>query len=273
MTGTVARRTALSAMGALVAAATVAAATVAAVMIATPAPAATTVKVGAYEFPPYVTDSGPGVTQGLVDLLNAAQTDLRFELVATAPQRRYDDLEQGRFDIIAFESLAWGWKGRSVDATQVFLRDSEVFVAKAGPGVDQSIFDSLEGKAILGRLGYHYAFAGFESDPAILEQRFRTRVTVTHEGNVRNVIAGRATFAIVTRSFLNQLLKNEPDLVKRLLVSDRTDQIYEHTILVRRGGPVTADGLDRLLDRLRADGRLDALWSAHGITNPSDGPR
>jgi len=234
--------------------------------MAPPGLAATTVRVGAYEFPPYVPDTGPGVTQGLIDLLNAAQPDLRFELVETSPQRRYEDLEQGRFDIIAFESLAWGWRNRPVDATHVFLRDAEVFVAKAGPGIDQTVFDSLDDKTILGRLGYHYAFAGYDADPKTLEQRFRTRVTVTHEGNIRNVVAGRATFAIVTRSFLNQLLKAEPNLGKRLLVSERTDQIYEHTILVRRGGPVGVDALNALLDRLEADGRLEALWTKSGIS-------
>lgn len=259
MTATVTRRATLSVMVSLILSMLPAA-------MAPPVLAATTVRVGAYEFPPYVPDAGPGVTQGLIDLLNAAQPDLRFELVETSPQRRYEDLEQGRFDIIAFESLAWGWTGRPVDATRVFLRDAEVFVAKAGPGVDQTIFDSLDGKTILGRLGYHYAFAGYVSDPTILEQRFRTRVTVTHEGNVRNVIAGRATFAIVTRSFLNQLFKAEPDLARRLLVSERTDQIYEHTILVRRGGPVGVDALNALLDRLESDGRLAALWTKSGIS-------
>lgn len=260
MTATVTRRTTLSVLVSLILSIPTSA------PVASPARAATTVKVGAYEFPPYVPETGPGVTQGLVDLLNAAQPDLRFELVATSPQRRYEDLEQGRFDIIAFESLAWGWKGRPVDATRVFLRDAEVFVAKAGSGVGQTIFDSLDGKTILGRLGYHYAFAGYESDPRVLEQRFRTRVTLTHEGNVRNVIAGRATFAIVTRSFLNQLLKAEPGLARHLVVSERTDQIYEHTILVRRGGPVGAETLNALLDRLEADGRLNALWTKSGIS-------
>ncbi|SMH59426.1 substrate-binding periplasmic protein [Azospirillum agricola] len=260
MTGFVARRVALSAVF------SAALLSVMPALIAHPAQAATLVKVGAYEFPPYVTDSGPSLTRDLLDLLNAAQDDWRFELVPTSPQRRYEDLEQGRFDAIAFESLAWGWKGRPVDATRVFLRDAEVFVAKAGPGIDQSIFDSLEGKTILGRLGYHYAFANFDSDPKTLEQRHHTRVTVTHEGNVRNVVAGRATFAIVTRSFLNQFLKGEPDLARRILVSERTDQIYEHTILVRRGGPVTVEALNALLDRLEADGRLGALWTRNGIT-------
>ncbi|RJF85157.1 ABC transporter [Azospirillum cavernae] len=227
--------------------------------------AATTIKVGAYEFPPYVSDTGPGVTQSFLDLLNANQDEFRFEPVATSPQRRYEDLEQGRFDAIAFESLAWGWEKRPVDATRVFLRDAEVFVAKAGPGVDQSFFNALDGKTILGRLGYHYAFADFNADPKYLESQHRMRVTVTHEGNVRNVVAGRAALAIVTRSFLNRFLKSDPELARKLLVSERTDQIYEHTILVRRGAPVSTAWLNGLLDRLDAAGKLDALWNDSGI--------
>lgn len=265
MTGFIARRTALTVMLSLALSFSPTLPTAGAATVAGTTVAATTLKVGAYEFPPYVTESGSGLTRSLVELLNAAQDELRFEMVPTSPQRRYEDMEQGRFDAIAFESLSWGWKDRPVDATRVFLRDAEVFVAKAAPGVTQAVFDSLEGKTILGRLGYHYAFAGFNSDPKILESRYRTRVTVTHEGNVRNVVAGRATFAIVTRSFLNQFLASEPDLATRVLVSDRTDQIYEHTILVRRNGPVTAERLNALLDRLEADGRLEALWIKSGI--------
>ncbi|MBK3732937.1 transporter substrate-binding domain-containing protein [Azospirillum brasilense] len=225
-----------------------------------------TVKVGAYEFPPYVTESGGGVTQALLDLLNAEQTVFRFELVRTSPQRRYEDMERGRFDLMAFESLAWGWKGRPVDASRVYLRDAEVFVAKAGPGMDQSYFDRLDDKTILGRLGYHYAFAGMTADPEILEKRFNTRLTVTHEGNVRSVAAGRAALAIVTRSFLAQFLKANPDMAPQLLVSDRTDQIYEHTILVRRDGPVGVAWVNDTLDRLERSGALPALWARQGIT-------
>ncbi|ALJ35569.1 ABC transporter [Azospirillum brasilense] len=229
------------------------------------AAAPVTVKVGGYEFPPYVTESGGGVTQALLDLLNAEQSDFRFELVRTSPQRRYEDMERGRFDMIAFESLAWGWKGRPVEASRVFLRDAEVFVAKAGPGMDQGYFDRLDDKTILGRLGYHYAFAGMTADPEVLEKRFNTRLTVTHEGNVRSVAAGRAALAIVTRSFLAQFLKANPDMAPHLLVSDRTDQIYEHTILVRRDGPVGIGWVNGTLDRLERSGVLPALWVRQGI--------
>lgn len=233
-----------------------------------PAPAhasAMVIQVGAYEFPPYVDETGGGITRDLLDLLNGAQGDFRFETVRTAPQRRYEDLEQGRFDMIAFECRNWGWQDRPVDATRPFLRDAEVFIARAAPGIDQRYFDDLSGKTILGRLGYHYAFAGFDADPKRLEQRYRTRVTVTHEGNVRSVAAGRADLAIVTRSFLTRFLQREPELARQVLVSDRTDQIYEHTILIRHGAALTAGWLDGLLDRLEADGRLEALWRRSGI--------
>lgn len=223
------------------------------------------VRVGAYEFPPYADEAGNGVTRGLIDALNAAQSDFRFELVHTSPQRRYEDLEQGRFDLIAFESLAWGWSGRPVDASRVFFRDAEVFVAKAGPGIDQTYFDDLTGKTILGRLGYHYAFAGFDADPVVLEKRFNTRLTVNHAGNVRSVAAGRAALTIVTKSFLVRYLKANPDVAPQVLVSDRADQIYDHTILVRRGSPVTVPWLNATLDRLEADGTLAALWIRQGI--------
>ncbi len=232
-----------------------------------PKGAATPIKVGAYEFPPYADESGNGVTRAFFDSVNAAQPDFRFDLVRTSPQRRYDDLEQGRFDLIAFESLAWGWSGRPVDASRVFFRDAEIFVAKAGPGMNQGYFGSLDGKSILGRLGYHYAYAGFNADPAVLEGQYNTRLTVSHEGNVRSVAAGRADLAIVTRSFLARFLKANPEMAPQLLVSDRADQVYDHTILVRRGAPVAVAWVNATLDRLEADGTLAALWTRQGIAS------
>ncbi len=243
-----------------------------AVVLCGGARAATLVKVGAYEFPPYVSDAEPGVTAAFLEVLNASQDELRFVLVPTSPQRRYEDMEQGRFDMIAFESLAWGWQNHPVDATRVFLQDAEVFVAKAAPDIDQSFFNRLDGKTILGRLGFHYAFAGYNADPAELERRYRMRVTMTHEGNVRNVVAGRATLAIVTRSFLNRFLRANPDIAPKILVSERTDQIYEHTILIRRGAPISVAWMNALLDRLESTGALAALWRASGITDTSHGP-
>jgi len=225
----------------------------------------TPVRFGAYEFPPYVLPDGSGITSAFANLLNRVQSDYRFSVVTTSPQRRYEDLENGRFDAVAFESSQWGWQGRPVDATRVFLRDGEVFVARAGPGIDQTYFDDLSGKRILGRLGYHYAFAGYDASPEVLEQRYNTRVTVTHEGNVRSVAAGRANLAIVTRSFLTQFLHAEPALATQLVVSARMDQVYEHTIIVGRAGPITAGHLNALLDDLEKRNLLAQLWAECGI--------
>ncbi|WP_255543066.1 hypothetical protein [Azospirillum sp. INR13] len=111
---------------------------------AAPADAPAVIKVGAYEFPPYVDETGGGVTRDLLDLFNAAQSERRFEMVRTAPQRRYDDLEQGRFDMIAFECGNWGWQGRPVEASRPFLRDAEVFIARvAWPPASTSAISTI----------------------------------------------------------------------------------------------------------------------------------
>ncbi|HYE00326.1 MAG TPA: transporter substrate-binding domain-containing protein [Alphaproteobacteria bacterium] len=223
------------------------------------------VAVGGYDFPPYVDEKG-GLVHDLIALFNDAQSRYRFAFVGTTPQRRYQDMAEGRIDLIAFESLDWGWAGRPVEATAVFLEDAEVFVARAAPGRGQAYFDNLAGKTLLGRLGYHYAFADYDADPDSLARRFNMRVTKSHEGNLLAVIAGRADLAIVTRSFLATWLKSRTGVAKDLLISDRVDQTYRHTIVVRRGSPVDVATLDALLAELRADGRLDALWARAGLT-------
>lgn len=227
---------------------------------------ATVVKVGGYEFPPYVTQEGAGVTKSFIELMNAAQTEYEFVFETTSSQRRYKDMiDQKRYDIILFESLAWGWKDYPVDASKVFLTDSEVFIARKEPGVDQSYFRTLEGKKIVGLLGYHYAFAGFDANPENLKKKFNTDVTSTHQGNIQNVIAGHFNLAIVTKSFLSQFLKANPETAAQIIVSDRDDQVYEHTILVRRDAPITVAKINALLDALEKNGKLAAFWTSAGI--------
>lgn len=227
-----------------------------------PAYGGTVVKVGGYPFPPFVEVRGKqvsGLTMDLIAAMNNVQDKFTFQFVLTSSTRRYADMEQGLFDVIFFESIKWGWEGKAVEASRVFDTGGEVYVARKEPGRTQSYFDSLKGKSFRGYLGYHYGFAGFDADRERLEKEFNVTLTTTHKGNILSVLDGRADVAVVTESFLRLFLAKNPDYARRLLISQRRDQTYYLTILVRKEAPITVAQVNQILDRLKKGGELSEV--------------
>lgn len=241
----------------------------AAILLLSPvaARAAEIVRVGGYEFPPFVEAGPKGLALDLVDALNQAQADYEFRFVPVSARRRYADLQDGRFDVMFFESPDWEWaaKGLPVDFSTVFLRGGEVFIAQAEPGRGQEYFDDLRGKRLVGILGYHYGFAGFDADPQRLAREFNMKLVGSHSSSIEMVALGRMDVAVVTDAYLWAYLARNPAVKDKLLVSDRHDQIYNHRALVRRGGPITVERVNALLADLEKSGKLGALWRKAGV--------
>lgn len=236
-------------------------------MSAASAWAAELVRVGGYEFPPFVEADGKGLAQDLIEALNAAQSIYEFRFVPVSARRRYADLADARFDVMFFESPDWEWTQRqaAADFTGEFLRGGEVFIAQARPGRGQDFFANLKGKRVVGILGYHYGFAGFDADPERLARDWGMKLVANHKSSIDMVLADRADLAVVTDAYLWAYLSRTPEAQGKLLVSERFDQIYRHRALVRRNGPIDVKAMDGLLNRLELDGTLAKIWRRAGI--------
>jgi len=230
------------------------------------------VTVGGYEFPPYVEldragGSPQGLTIDLLALLNEAQDKWDFQFFLTSPPRRYRDFAAGAFDMIAFESPEWGWtaSGQRFEASKVFFEDSEVYVARKAEGRGQTYFDDFSGKRMAGILGYHYGFAEFNADPAVLKDKFAMMLVTDHAASIEVVLRDRADVAVVTKSYLLRYLARNATARDQLLVSDKVDQVYRLQILTNPAeGPAAAE-LDGLLEVLETNGRLPALFDKAGV--------
>lgn len=231
------------------------------------------VRVGAYHFPPYMIRPESAHPDGLLfDLLtqlNAQQNQYHFEPVATSVQRRYQEFQQGRFDLAFFETPWWGWQGIDFEALPLGIEDDEVYVAKAEPGRDQSYFDRLAGKRLALFRGYRYGFAGFDADPERLIRQFNANLSYSHESNLLMVDKGRADVAVVTRSFLNLFLQKYPELKERFLVSQQADQVYRLNVFLRKQSLPGRDWLMQQLKQLRETGRLQPLLDKYGLRSVS----
>lgn len=239
--------------------------------LVTTAKAAEVVRVGGYEFPPFVepdpSGQHKGLTLDLIDALNKAQSRYEFRFVATSSRRRYSDIVAGHVDVIFFESPEWEWaaRGLPVDFTPPFLQGGEVYIAPAKPGRGQEFFSELKGKRLVGLLGFHYGFANFLADPDILAKSFNMKLVNNHRSSIEMVLADRMDVAVVTDSYLWSYLRQNPNARERLLISERYDQRYNHRVLVRRNGPIDVDTVSTMMAGLEKDGTLARLWKAAGV--------
>lgn len=237
------------------------------------AQAAEEVRVGAYNFPPYVikpeSERPTGLLPELLQALNQLQSDYRFTLVATSTMRRYRDLPNGRFDLILFESPAWGWQDTAHVALDMHIEDAEVYVARLQPGRDERYFDELKGKRLALYSGYHYGFAGFNSDKQFLTDTFNAMLTYSHDSNLIMLLRGRADVAVVTRSYLRAYLQRYPEQSNALLVSQRVDQVYQHQALFRPESALQPQDLAELLKQLKRDKQLDKLLGRYHLRDVS----
>ena len=231
--------------------------------------AAQRVVVGATEYPPYVTMPAQGEPRGLLpellEAMNAVQDDYRFEITLTSTGRRYRDFTRGRIDLVLFESRQWGWQDIPMQTLDLGIDDSEVFVARAAPGRDQSYFATLEYKRLGLHIGYHYAFADFESDSERLHQRFDVIVSRSHETNLEMLLRQRIDLTVMAKSYLRMDFDARPELRERLLVSTRVDQAFRPLALIRPNGPIDAERLSAILEALRRDGRYAALLARYHL--------
>lgn len=235
--------------------------------------AAEGVRVGAYHFPPYVikpeSERPGGLLPELLQALNQMQSDYRFSLVATSAMRRYRDLQSGRFDLMLFESPAWGWQDTPHTALDLRVEDAEVYVARRQPGRDEHYFDEFAGKRMALYSGYHYGFAGFNSDKQFLTHAFNAVLTYSHDSNLIMLLRGRADVAVVTRSYLRTYQQLYPEQSSALLVSQRVDQIYQHQALFRPESTIEPHIFVRLLEQLNHDKQLDKLLNRYHLRDAS----
>ncbi|MFT4927850.1 MAG: polar amino acid transport system substrate-binding protein, partial [Phenylobacterium sp.] len=130
----------------------------------------------------------------------------------------------------------------------------------------ESYFSDFINKDMIGMLGYHYGFAGFNADVDYLNKNFKITLTDSHQSNIQMVLNGRGDIAVVSKAYLQYYFLHHPQDKSQLLVSQKNDQIYRHTVLLRKGKPhINIKDINRLLYRLKTKGVLQKLWTKHGI--------
>lgn len=223
--------------------------------------AATTVKVGAYPFPPYLNIDNSklsGKTFDLIDVLNRIQKKYKFELVVTSPGRRYMDLGT-KFDLMFYEDLNWGWEGKDIENAELSLKDEEVFISLTDYYENTDFVKDIKTKKILLIRGFHYAFADFNTKEDYLNKNFKVVFTTSPQNTLDFLLNGRAQIAIITKSFLIEYLNKNPSKKSKILVNEKPDQLYNLTIIRSKKAPISIDELNNLVNLLKNSGKYKNL--------------
>lgn len=231
-------------------------------LISTQLSAKTTIKVGAYNYPPYAewrNGKPQGLITDIVRILNNSQDKYSFSIVETTTNRRYYDLENKYYDIIFFENILWSWDKTKVQASKIFLEDGEVFIAKKVPGRKQSYFNNLKNKRIRAYHGYHYAFLNYSTDPKDLK-KWNVEITQSHDGNIQAVIEDRADIAMITLDYLKVLLKKRPSLKDEIIVSTKFDQVYKHSAIIRTNSSIPLEEVNSLLVKMKNSSEFKSIF-------------
>lgn len=229
------------------------------------------VKVGMYPFAPFVmveNESISGMSMDLIDAMNRVQSTYTFEPILIPPKRRYQSYKDGHYDIIFYESKAWGWEDIYIDESNVYQTGGEVYVALNAPARDQSYFDDLKEKKIIGIVGFHYGFAGFNANESYLVKTLNMILTPNNTRNFNLLLKGRGDVAIVTKAYLQRYLLDFPELKSKLLISEKLDQEYQHTILVRPKSQPNVNEINSYLDDLKSKGEMTKLLTKYGLPVP-----
>ncbi len=230
---------------------------------------AITVSVGMYPFAPFVETTGVGKEEGmtldLIIALNKLQKKYRFEVIRIPPKRRYQSYKDGHYDVIFYENKAWGWQDIPIEASKVYQSGGEVYVALKKPERGQEYFSDFREKRMMGILGFHYGFADFNSDEKYLVEHFQMQLSRDNDKNLTMLLKGRGDIVVVTKAYLQRYLLNNPLAKKKLLISEKLDQEYQHTVLVRPELDPSVDDINRMLEALDASGALTKLLIKYGI--------
>ncbi|WP_158638063.1 substrate-binding periplasmic protein [Shewanella donghaensis] len=227
------------------------------------------VNVGGYLFAPYVNVTNEGLFQGftidLINALNNQQSKVDFQFVNTSIENRYQAYELGRFDLMLFESKIWGWENFNPEFIPLDIKDGEVYITLRDELKNQDYFNSFAGKSLSLVSGYHYKFAEWNTNTSVLSTHFDIQFVHTNKASIESVVKGRADIAPVTYSYLKHYFLINPKAESKLLISDRFDQQYTHSVLLNPNAIVSAAEIKQWLAGIKDSGQLRRIAEKYNV--------
>jgi hypothetical protein len=223
---------------------------------------ATDIDVAVYPFSPFVEKTSDnewhGVTFDIIDALNAIQSDYHYRPVVTSPYRVYAEMYMGRFDMLLFQDVSWGWDVNKVIISTPLLDYSECYVARYKAGRDQNFFNELNKLTMIGVRGFYY----FEK---------KTSLLLRDDSQIVNaLLRERGDFIRLGFYRLQDMLKQDPELRSKLIISIHPAQNYHLRAIFAATSDISIMVFQEHLANLARLGLLDDIWKKYGIQSRVD---
>lgn len=224
------------------------------------------IKVGAYDFEPFV-EGNLGLTPAFLTILNSYQNEYIFEFVPIPARRRYEIMERGNIDAIFFEMPVWGWTERqaAIEITPPILKGQELFVARKDNPRGDGVFALSQERKVALVHGYHYGFANFHDDHDTINRYVDGTFLQQQKQIMQYVLKGAADIGMMSNIFLQWEIKKQPELGALIKVAREADHEYKLPMIVRRGGPISAESLTHILTKMARGGTLKPFFDVFGI--------
>lgn len=228
------------------------------------------IRVGLYPYTPFTEFDDQGNAQGmvseLISILNDTQTEFVFIPTPVSPKRRYEFYKMHQVDAFFYESLLWGWSDIDILSSIPYQQSGERYIALAQADRDQRFFNDLSQHHIVGVLGYHYGFAGFNSDEAFLRRNFQITLTWDESNMLELLEQKNGDIAVINETHWVQLQKQQPEFTAKFLISDQYDQQYTQSILMRPS-LMSQQQLDNLIKNVQAQPAYQQLQQRYGVSS------
>lgn len=232
--------------------------------------AAETIRIAAYDFPPYFSAYEPEHLVGdLIQALNDAQNDYQFELHDVPSKARFKALsDAGCCHVMVFESPTWGWAEQMphLEVGQPLVLGAERLVAVKKHDQRSAEFFKREGLRFGGLIGYHYPFLGNRTDAGLLEDQYNVYLSLSHEVNMKMLLNGRLDVVMVHDEYLLQL--REKPWFEKLLFNPEAYGEYELRTLINPEKGFTLTDWQRVVEPLIANGAMAKLLAKYHLPWP-----
>jgi polar amino acid transport system substrate-binding protein len=226
------------------------------------------IPVGAYPFAPYyeLQNGEPkGITVDTLKILNKLQNDYEFRITEINPHRRYKLFEDLQIEMIFFEDPAWQWNKVEHIAIPLGINDEEVYFALASKCSQPGYFENLKTKRMVGLQGYHYRFAGMDSNEDSLKKQYQMQFVNSYEASVLFVLSDRADVGLATRSYLRTYFQQHPEHETRLRIASKPDHSFSLKVVMSKKSKISKARLQSLIDQLLKHPDFQNNLAKHGL--------
>ncbi|WP_413289003.1 substrate-binding periplasmic protein [Bdellovibrio sp. HCB337] len=226
------------------------------------------IPVGAYIFTPYyeLQDGKPkGLTIDTLEILNKMQSEYEFVITEMGPQRRYKMFEELQIEAVFFEDPAWQWNKVEHFSIPLGLKDEEVYFALTSKSEQANYFENLKTKRLVLVQGYHYRFAGMESDEEQLKKHYQLHFVFSYEASVLFVLGGRADIGIAPRSYLHTYFQKHPEQKSLFRIGSKPDHSFKLKVILSKKSKISKARMKTLIEQLSKNPEYQKSLAKYGL--------